>query len=283
MRARLAKIHLHAHRLVSSSSDPAEAERTGRRRGSPPRVVVGMAAATADAGAGGWVNHAAERRSRAYAVLDAADPARGRAVRWCEWALHMYRADGHAGEARALLRDALACGAHPPTVYRAWIAMEEHAGSGAAARPLFEGLRAWYELQGGGGGADEAGFWCRYIAFELRHGGAARARAVAERAVAACPRDAAVHARYAKAELGLGRADRAAAVVERALRVFAAEGDANSREWLMEEVAAYKNSMREGSWRRLRGLFPFCRGGGGGGAGGRWCRTAGGYQRLGVA
>ncbi|KAL6634368.1 hypothetical protein ACP70R_027039 [Stipagrostis hirtigluma subsp. patula] len=35
--------------------------------------------------------------------------------------------------------------------------------------------------------------------------------------------------------------------------------------------------MRAGSWRKLRGLLPFCRGSG---AGGRWM---GGYKRLGVA
>ncbi|KAL6652794.1 hypothetical protein ACP70R_011719 [Stipagrostis hirtigluma subsp. patula] len=229
-----------------------------------------------EAAAAGWVNHAAERRRRAYATLDAADPVRGRAVRWCEFALGMFRADGDTTGARRLLSDALVCGAHPPTIYRAWIAMEGQAGHGAAVRPLFEAWRAWYELVGGGGD-DEGGFWCHYVAFELRHGGAARVREVAERAVAARPRDPAVHAKYAKAELSLGRADLAGDVLRRALQVFAAEDDAKIREWLKDEVKSYRDSMRVGSWRRLRGLLPFCRGGG------RWTKPAGGYQRLSVA
>jgi hypothetical protein len=124
--------------------------------------------------AAGRVNHAAERRRRSYAMLDAADPARGRAVRWCEWALD-FRRTGDVDKARALLRDALACGAHPPTIYRAWIAMEEEQEERAAdaIRELFEGWRAWYPAAAGAD--DEGGFWCHYIAFELRNcGGAAR-------------------------------------------------------------------------------------------------------------
>ncbi|KAL6650696.1 hypothetical protein ACP70R_009621 [Stipagrostis hirtigluma subsp. patula] len=238
-------------------------------------------AATAEApAAAGWVNHAAERRRRSYAMLDAADPARGRAVRCCEIARDMYRADGHMREARRLFRDALVCDVRPPTIYRGWIAMEEHAGHGADVRPLFEAWRAWYELVGGGGD-DEAGFWCHYIAFELRHGGAARVREVARRAVAACPRDPAVHAKYAKAELSLGRADLAGDVLGRALQVFAKDDDAKIREWLNDEVKSYRDSMRAGSWRKLRGLLPFCRGSGAGG--GWWMGPAGGYKRLGVA
>ena len=163
-------------------------------------------------------------------------------MRRCKLALDAFRSGGGGlGEARALLRDALDCrNVHHPTIYRAWISMEEQAGSDAAGiRRLFEAWRCWYrhDDEGGGGNSrDEGGFWCHYIDFELRRGGAAGARGVAERAVAACPRDPAVHAKYAKAELRLGRPDRARAVLLSALDAFAA--DAEAREWLEREVAA---------------------------------------------
>ncbi|KAL6650701.1 hypothetical protein ACP70R_009626 [Stipagrostis hirtigluma subsp. patula] len=238
-----------------------------------------MAATAEGPAAKGWVNHAAERRRRSYAMLDAADPASGRAVRFCEFAQEMFRDDGNMREARCVFLDALVCDADPPAIYRGWIAMEERAGHGADVRPLFEAGRAWYELVGGGGD-DEGGFWCRYIAYELRHGGAARVREVAQRAVASRPGDPAVHAKYVKAELSLGRADLAGDVLRRALQVFAAEDDAKIREWLNNEVKSHKDSMRAGSWRKLRSLLPFCRGSG---AGGRWMTPAGGNDRLGVA
>jgi len=184
-------------------------------------------------------------------------------VRRCKLALDAFRSGGGGlGEARALLRDALDYrNVHHPTIYRAWISMEEQAGSDAAGiRRLFEAWRCWYrhDDEGGGGNSrDEGGFWCHYIDFELRRGGAAGARGVAERAVAACPRDPAVHAKYAKAELRLGCPGRARAVLLSALDAFAA--DAETREWLEREVAAYGgDSMRHGSWRRPRGFLPFC-------------------------
>lgn len=212
-------------------------------------------------------NAAAERRQRVYALLDAADPAHGRAVRWCETALGMFRSDGNMREARLLLRAALAAGVHHPTVYRAWTAMEaDHAGDATAARALFE---EW--LHGCDDGREAGRFWCRYIAFELGHGGAARARAVAERAVSACPHEPAVHAAYARAELSLGRADRARAVVERALQCL--NGD--HREWLVDEVKRYGSSMRLRRWRfsRLCGfIVRFYRG--------WWARSPRGYGRL---
>ena len=128
--------------------------------------------------------------------------------------------------------------------------MEEQAGSDAAGfRRLFEGWWCWYRHgEGGGGSRDEGGFWCHYIDFELRRGGgAAGARGVGD-----------VHAKYAKAELRLGCPGRARAVLLSALDAFAA--DAEAREWLEREVAAYGgDSMRHGShWRRLRGFLPFC-------------------------
>jgi hypothetical protein len=232
--------------------------------------------------AAGRVNHAAERRRRSYAMLDAADPERGRAVRWCEWALD-FRRTGDVDKARALLRDALACGAHPPTIYRAWIAMEEEEGERAAdaVRELFEGWRAWYPAAEAAGADDEGGFWCHYIAFEIRHGGgAARVRAVAERAVAACPRDPAVHTRYVRAEARLGCPDRARAVLESALDSFAT--DAEARYWLRkEEAAACGDAVSRGGWKRLRGLLlPFRRRR----RGVRWSgSSAFAYEQLGVA
>jgi hypothetical protein len=58
-----------------------------------------------------------------------------------------------------------------------------------------------------------------------------------------------------------------------ALDAFAA--DAGTREWLQKEVAAYSDSMRHGSWRRIRGLLPsLCR---------RRFRPAPGYELLAVA
>nr|CAB3484362.1 unnamed protein product [Digitaria exilis] len=138
-----------------------------------------------------------ERRRRARALLDATAPGRSIAVRRCKLALETFRRDGDLREARALLRDALACAnVHHPSIYRAWISMEEEAGNPAAAiRDLFEAWRGHQldkkENGGGAGSQDDegGGFWCRYIGFELRRGSAASARGVAERAVAACPRD----------------------------------------------------------------------------------------------
>jgi predicted Zn-dependent protease len=234
------------------------------------------------------VDDGLERRRRASALLDATTPGRSIAVRRCKLALETFRVDGDLGEARALLRDALACSnVHHPTIYRAWISMEEQAASGGdgdagGIRKLFEAWSRWYQdrnKDAGAGGSqqqDEGGFWCHYIDFELRRGSAASARGVAERAVAACPGDPAVHAKYAKAELRLGCPDRARAVLLSALDAFAA--DAGAREWLEREVAEYGDSMRHGSWRRLRGLLlPFCR------RCRRWSRPAQGYHLLAAA
>ncbi|WVZ85383.1 hypothetical protein U9M48_032319 [Paspalum notatum var. saurae] len=192
---------------------------------------------------------------------------------------------GDLTEARAFLVAALArsSNVHRAAVFRAWVTMEEQAGSDARrVRKLFEAWSRAYrlgggrkKLVGGGGGEggeerdlsgqddDEGGFWCRYIDFELRHGTAASVRVVAERAVAACPRHPAVHAKYATAELRLGCPDRAGAVLLSALDLFAA--DARTREWLEREVATYDDAMSMGQrhggiWRRLRDrLLPFCR------------------------
>jgi hypothetical protein len=234
----------------------------------------------------------AERRRRARALLDATTTGRSLAVGRCKLALETFRSDREGvglREARMLLGDALVCSnVHHPAIYRAWIGMEVEAGTDATCvRELFEGWRNWYlrvrsDAKNRDGGEeeeerrpsqDEGGFWCHYIDFELRHGTAATARCVGERAVAACPRDPAVHAKYAKAELRLGCPDRASAVLLSALDAFAA--DAGTREWLQKEVAAYSDSMRHGSWRRIRGLLPsLCR---------RRFRPAPGYELLAVA
>ena len=258
----------HVSHLVSPS-----AERADRAiRGELDLAERAMAAATER------VDEEAERRRCARELLDATTPGRSIAVQRCKLALETFRRGGGGlGEARALHRGALDCrNVHHPTIYRAWISMEEQAGSDAAGfRRLFEGWWCWYRHgEGGGGSRDEGGFWCHYIDFELRRGGAAGARGVAERAVAACPRDPAVHAKYAKAELSLGRPDRARAVLLSALDAFAA--DAETREWLEREVAAYGgDSMRHGSWRRLRGFLPFCSR--------RWTRPAQRYNLLTLA
>ncbi|OEL13567.1 hypothetical protein BAE44_0025412 [Dichanthelium oligosanthes] len=190
----------------------------------------------AAAAASGRVDDDFERRRRARELLDATTPGRSIAVRRCKLALETFRVDGDLGEARTLLRDALDCSnVHHPTIYRAWISMEEQAGTDASAiRKLFEAWCAWYHKEDRAGSQDEGGFWCHYIGFELRRGTAASARGVGERAVAACPRDPAVHAKYAKAELRLGFPDRARAVLLSALDAFAA--DAGTREWLEREV-----------------------------------------------
>jgi hypothetical protein len=232
------------------------------------------------------VDDAAERRRHARALLDATTPGRSLAVGRCKLALETFRSDRDGGgggleEARTLLCDALVCSnVHHPTIYRAWIGMELEAGTDASGvRELFEGWHIWYLRSAFKNGdneetrrpsQDEGGFWCHYIDFELRHGTAARVRCVAERAVATCPRDPAVHAKYAKAELRLGCPDRANAVLLSALDAFAA--DAGTREWLEKEVTAYRDSIGHGSWRRLRGLLSLC----------RRSRPAPGYELLAV-
>ncbi|KAI4997561.1 hypothetical protein ZWY2020_052903 [Hordeum vulgare] len=125
--------------------------------------------------------------------------ARAQALRWCETAREMRRIDGDMKEARDLLRGALCCVKDYASVYRTWIAMELDDGLGGVgiARWLFEQWGAVCAKDGNlrkdddGTTADEYGdYWCAYLAFELRHGDARRARTVAARAVKACPHDA---------------------------------------------------------------------------------------------
>ncbi|KAM3274584.1 hypothetical protein ACQJBY_043564 [Aegilops geniculata] len=138
-----------------------------------------------------------QRRRSVYEFLDATRPARGQALRWCETAREMRRVDGDMKEARLLLRGALCCVKDYASVYRTWIAMEKEAGGVGVARWLFEEWGAVCAKDGGlhnegdGATADAYGdYWCAYLAFELGHGDLRRARAVAARAVRACPRDA---------------------------------------------------------------------------------------------
>lgn len=116
-----------------------------------------------------------DARRRVYEFLDTVDGdptrARGRAVRCCEMALNLYAEYGDMAEARGLLRGGLMQrDADYGSIYRGWIAMEaDHAGNVDFARALFADWRALC-------GDEDGGFWCRYIAFEARHGGARRAR-----------------------------------------------------------------------------------------------------------
>ncbi|KAF0894596.1 hypothetical protein E2562_001896 [Oryza meyeriana var. granulata] len=209
-----------------------------------------------------------DARRRAYELLDKADGdptrARGRAVRCCEMALNLYMEDGDMKEARGLFRGGLMQrDADYGTIYRGWIAMEaDHAGNVDFARTLFEEWRAL-------GGGRDGGFWCRYVLFESRHGGARRVRDVAETAVAACPDDPAVHAKYAKLELRLGHEDRAFAVLGRALAAF--KSDAAAQEWLVDEVRGYRDALRRHSLNgRLRSCYRVI----------KPCRPPHGYERL---
>lgn len=138
------------------------------------------------------------RRQSVYEFLDATKPARAQALRWCETAREMRRIDGDMKEAAQLLRGALSCVKDYASVYRTWIAMEMDGGGGVGvARWLFEEWGTVCAKDGNlrkdddGTTADEYGdYWCAYLAFELRHGDARRARTVAARAVKACPHDA---------------------------------------------------------------------------------------------
>lgn len=73
--------------------------------------------------------------------------------------------------------------ARPRAIFLVWYCMELCHRDTAAARACFD------EWRSRGGGAGDAVFWCHYAWFEWEHGRdtAARARAVAEAAVAACP------------------------------------------------------------------------------------------------
>lgn len=210
-----------------------------------------------------------DARRRVYEFLDTVDGdptrARGRAVRCCEMALNLYAEYGDMAEARGLLRGGLMQrDADYGSIYRGWIAMEaDHAGNVDFARALFADWRALC-------GDEDGGFWCRYIAFEARHGGARRARDVAEEAVAACPGEPAVHAKCARLELLLGHEGRAFAVLARALAAFGS--DAAAQEWLVDQVRVYRDALRR---RTLAGRLLSC------------CRAVmpsrrphGGYEKL---
>ncbi|KAM0844183.1 hypothetical protein ACQ4PT_057228 [Festuca glaucescens] len=200
---------------------------------------------------------AADRRRRAYDMLDSAYPDRGYALRWCEQAQEMYRADGDMKEARLLLRSALGCNrvADYASVYKAWIAMELHDGNVGAARSLFlEWGRRIYA------GEEDSGvdFWCMFINFEVRNGGADRARAVAKAAVEACPSDPTIYAKNLKVELLFRHGDR---VLARHLDNFAM--DVDCKDWLLHYQVGACHDHDDSKAKRLgSGFFldRMCRG-----------------------
>ncbi|KAM0821123.1 hypothetical protein ACQ4PT_063440 [Festuca glaucescens] len=200
---------------------------------------------------------AADRRRRAYDMLDSAYPDRGYALRWCEQAQEMYRADGDMKEARLLLRSALGCSrvADYASVYKAWIAMELHAGNVDAARGLFHewGRRIY-------AGEDDSGvdFWCMFINFEVWNGGADRARAVARAAAEACPSDPTIYAKSLKVELLFRHGDR---VLAHNLHNFAM--DVDCKDWLLHYQVGACHGHDDSKAKQLGGGFflgKMCRG-----------------------
>ncbi|KAL6658278.1 hypothetical protein ACP70R_003864 [Stipagrostis hirtigluma subsp. patula] len=211
---------------------------------------------------------AVAERQRAFELFDSLDP--GRAFRWVEHAWFMYLRGGGADRARPVFRTALARVADYGCVYGAWTHMEAaQPGGAAAARELFGEWRARCAADGGGEGAgrERAEFWDRYLAFELAHGGAERARAAAEAAVAACPRDAAVRARCVMAEAQLGDDERARAAFDRARADLAADADAEGR---LTEAVRWEGGYLSEQW--YGGCLGFCRG--------RWFRPLHWWEQL---
>ncbi|KAM0821124.1 hypothetical protein ACQ4PT_063441 [Festuca glaucescens] len=193
-----------------------------------------------------------DRRRRAY-------PDRGYAVRWCEQAQEMYKADGDMKKARLLLRSALGCSrvADYASIYKAWIAMELHDGNVDAARGLFHewGRRIY-------AGEDDSGvdFWCMFINFEVWNGGADRARAVARAAAEACPSDPTIYAKSLKVELLFRHGD---CVLAHNLDNFAM--DVDCKDWVAhyQVRASHHNDNDNCKAKRLGGGFfldRMCRG-----------------------
>ncbi|CAM0910713.1 unnamed protein product [Alopecurus aequalis] len=198
----------------------------------------------------------AERRRRAYDMLDSADRDRGYAVRWCEQALKMYEADGDMKEARLLLRSALKCNiADYASIYKGWIAMELHDGNVDAARGLF--LEWGHRLYTGEGEDSGVDYWCMFINFEVKNGGADRARAVAKAAVEACPSDPTIYAKNLKVYRASDD------VLGRHLDNFAM--DVDCKDWLLhyQVGACYNHNHDDSKAKRLGGGFflgRMCRG-----------------------
>jgi ferredoxin len=159
-------------------------------------------------------------------MMDSAYPDRGYALRWCEQAREMYKADRHTKEARSLLRDALSCSTvvDYASVYRSWIAMELDDGNVEAARDLYE---EWKRRQDAGEDSSSVvDFWCAYINFEVenvKNGKAGLARAVAKEAVEACPGDPTIYAKSLNVKLRFGDGDPAPGVAERAVKACPSE------------------------------------------------------------
>ncbi|KAI4962674.1 hypothetical protein ZWY2020_027894 [Hordeum vulgare] len=165
----------------------------------------------------------------------------------------MRRVDGDMMEARLLLRSALCCVKDYASVYRTWIAMEKEGGGGGVgvARWLCEQWGAVCAKDGSlrsedGATADEYGdYWCAYLAFELGHGNARRARAVAAQAVRparATPRCA---TRWAPPQGRAGAAEAAAA-----------PGAVPQRQkWLADDLRACISSVGEQQSRGCRPHF----------------------------
>jgi hypothetical protein len=165
-------------------------------------------------------------------MMDSAYPDRGYALRWCEQAKEMYKADRHTKEmykadrhtkaARSLLRDALSCSTvvDYASVYRSWIAMELDDGNVEAARDLYEEWKR--RLHAGEDSNSGVDFWCAYINFEVenvKNGDAGLARAVAKEAVEACPGDPTIYAKNLNVKLRFGGGDPAPGVAERAVNL----------------------------------------------------------------
>jgi hypothetical protein len=184
-------------------------------------------------------------------MLDSADPDRGYALRWCEQAREMYKADGNTEEARDLLRDALTCTrvVDYASIYRSWIAMELDDGNVPAARDLY---LEWERRRLYAGEDTGVGFWCMYINFEVKNGTAKSARAVAKAAVKACPSDPTVYAKNLMVKLLFGRGRRARRL-RRHLDNFAM--DVDCKDWLVHYQVGACHDDDDSKDKQLAGGF----------------------------
>ena len=178
-------------------------------------------------------------------------PTRSWALACYEAALEIYVEDGDRTpikQARDLFLGALSSGADQQTIFHAWIVLELGHGDIAAARACYE---EWRSRAGGCRG--DTDFWCGYIRFEIVHGTAARSRAVAEVAMAACPRNPVLIVLYAKLELRLGYDGRARHIVRRAREILTADVypiDEDAAKWVADDVERYRRYLRDEAAKR---------------------------------